>query len=497
VARLPFAAWEPDKADLDINVATVATNVLPAANCYMPARGLTPVASSDALPGPPKGMFLAQKSDGEFVNFAAADNGSEDRIYTFEDGVWTDRSKTGGYADADTTSGWQFAQYGDFVYAVSGDNNDIQKIDLTNLAAGFDDVAGTGGTDPPRAKFITVISEFVMLGGLASYPTSVQWSEIGDADGWRIGTGGCDRQEFPDGGLVTGITASEYGLVFQENSIRRFAFNPGSAYVFEFQRIVEKAGTSASQSITRTNARVFWLGEDGFWMEAGGQLVPIGAERVNRYFFADIASANVPYVQGYADPVSQHAYFAYPSLAQSSGDVKDRILCYDYVLDRWTLIEEELYLVGPVAKPDVGIDDEPLASMALEDVPYPLDNPYWRGGRPQPGGIGTDFKLSSFSGDALEATIETGLAALAPPGRSMIQRVAPLIDTSGSFVNVATRNATFDSDSWRTERATSASGFTHWTASGRYHRVRLRVPEGATWTKAVGIDVSGRAEGMY
>jgi hypothetical protein len=497
VARLPFAAWEPDKADLDVNVATVATNVVAGSNCYLPVRGLIPVSDADDLPGPPRGMFLAQRSDGEFINIAAAEVAGVDRLYTDDANVWTDRSQVGAYSVSDAESNWQFAQYGDYVYAASGAGNDIQKLDLNNLAAGFADVVGTGGTDPPRARFITVINEFVMLAGLDSYPTSVQWSEIGDADGWRIGTGGCDRQEFPDGGLVTGITASEYGLVFQENSIRRFAFNPGSPYVFEFARIVEKSGTSAVASITRANARVFWLAEDGFWMEAGGQLMPIGAERVNRWFAADIASANIPYVQGYADPTTQKVYWAYSSLANSSQTLKDHILSYDYVLDRWSLIEEDVYFIGPVAKPDTSLDSEPLASMALEDVPYPLDSPYWRGGRPQFGAINTAYKLCSFQGTNLEATIETGLSALNPPGRAMIQKIAPLVDAAGSYVNVATRQAVYDDDTWRTERVATASGFTHWTASGRYHRIRVRVPSATTWTKAFGVDVTGRAEGMY
>jgi hypothetical protein len=497
MARLPFAAWEPDKADLDINVATIATNVLPASNCYMPVKATTALSESDAITGTPVGMFTAQDSDGEFTNFVAVSDSGTDRIYSFESGSWVDRSQAGGYAPADAESGWRFAQYGDYVYAVSGANNDVQKADLGDLAAGFADVTGTGGTDPPRAKFITVINEFVMLGGLTDYPTSVQWSEIGDADGWRIGTGGCDRQEFPDGGLVTGLTASEYGLVFQQNSIRRFAFNPGSAYVFEFARIVERSGTAALGSIARTNARVFWLGEDGFWMELGGQLNPIGAERVNRFFFADIETLNTPYVIGYADPATQKVYWAYPSIAQTDPTLRDKILCYDYVLDRWTLIEHDVYFIGPAAKSDISIDDEPLASSNLDTLAYGLDDAYWKGSRPQLGAINSDLVLSTFTGATLEATIETGLTALNPPGRARVQMVAPLIDTSGAYVNIATRNAVYDADTWRTEQATSASGFTHWTTSGRYHRARLRVPASTTWTKAVGLDVAGRAEGMF
>lgn len=497
MARVPLAPYEPDKADLDAGIATVARNVIPGSNCYLPARALTPFSGTAALAGSPLGMFLAQKSDGTFIMFAAANDGSNDRIYTYASGTWTDRSYTGGYATAEA-SGWRFAQYGNYVYAVSGANNAVQVIDLTDLASGFAAVAGNGGTAPPRAKYITVINEFLVLAGLTDYPTSVMWSGIGDANEWRVTTLGSDMQEFPDGGLVTGITGAEYGLVFQENSIRRMVFAPGSAYVFEFSRIVENSGTSAVASIARTNSRVFWLAEDGFWMESGGSLMPIGAERVNRTFFGDIAVSGVPYVQGYADPVTQRVYWAYPSSSQSDVTVRDKLLCYHYVLDRWSTIEQNVTYIGPVAPDDISIDDAPLATIALEDVPYSFDSPYWQGGRPVVGGLGDDLKLGTFTGDTLEATVESALLSFNAPNRSMVKRVAPLIDTSAARVNVATRAKTFDDDTWRTERTpSSGTGYCHFTASGRHHRLRMRIPAGTTWTKAVGFEAEAGAEGWY
>lgn len=494
--RIAFAPWEPDKADLDTGVSTIARNVIPGANCYLPVAGFSAVSGVSALAGNCLGGFLAQKSDGTFINFAAANDGTDDRIYTYGSGTWTDRSKSGGYGAADPGSGWRFAQYGSFVYAASGANNDIQVIDIDDLPSGFADVIGNGGTDPPRAKFISVIGEFLVLAGLTDYPNAVQWSGIGDAAEWRIGTLGCDIQEFPDGGLVTGITGAEYGLVFQENSIRRMVFSPGSPYVFEFQRLIESSGTSAGGAISRTNSRVFFLAEDGFWMEAGGQFSPIGAERVNRTFFADISAASVSAVQAYADPVSQRVYWAYPSSSQSDTSVKDKILCYHYILDRWTLIEQSVTYIGPVALEGISIDSAPLSTMALEDVPYSLDSPYWSGGRPVIGGFDSANKLGTFSGDALEATIETGLYRLNPAGRTQATAVEPLIDTDECRVNVATRRRISDSDFWRTERAPSLfSGLCRFEAQGRYHKFRLRVPAGTSWTKAQGLEFDGVATG--
>lgn len=494
--RIPVAEYAPDRADLDQSVYTVATNVIPASGCYLPARALQALPTTDALPSKPLGLFLAQRSDGEFFHFTGAADGADYKLYYYDHPDWIDCSQAGFYASFDAESGVRFAQYGDYVYAATGANNDIQSIDLNDLATGFADVTGTGGTDPPRAKFITVINEFVVLAGLTDYPTSVQWSEIGDADGWRIGTGGCDRQEFADGGLVTGITATEYGLVFQENSIRRFAFNPGSPYVFEFARVAAQSGTSAISSICQANGRTFWLGEDGFWSESGAQLSPIGAERVNRTFLADIEADNIPHVQGYADPLSMRVFWAYPSGSQSP-ELKNKVICYHYLLDRWSLIETDLTLIGPVAQPGISIDDEPLASSNIDTLGQSLDDAAWRGGRPQVGGFDKFHRLGKFSGATLEATITTGAYQFASPNRAMVQRVSPLVDATGATVRIAVKENMYALDSWRAEQTVSGTGHTHWTASGRYLKGQVRIPAETAWSKFQGIEVTAKSLGLF
>lgn len=497
--RVPIPAWEPDKGQIDATVATTVRNVLPAAGCYLPAPNLNPLPSTTALAGRPKGgPFLAQASDGTFTVFAAANNGSTDRIYTYNaDGTWTDRSFSGGYSGADLESGWKFAQFGNYVWAVSGANNAVQRIDLANLVAGFAAVSGNGGTDPPRARFITVINEFVVLCGLTDFPTSVAWCGFGDSLEWRLGVSGADRQEFPDGGLTSGLTGSEYGLVFQENSIRRMVFNPGDPLVFSFSRLSERIGTSAVNSIISNNGRTYALLEDGWYMEAGGSIQPIGKERVDRTFLADLASGGLPYVLSYVDPVTQRAYFPYPSSSQSDLTVRNKCLVFDPNVNLWTLLEVDMTGIGPVATAGIGLDTEPLASSNIDTLTYSLDSTYWQGGRPVTGGFDSANKLATFTGSNLEATIETGVLQAAPPNRAMMRRVSPLIDTASAQINVATRESPAGSDTWRTATTPSSNGYCHFTASGRFHRLRLSVPAGTSWTKMQGMEAEAAPLGGY
>lgn len=501
--RVPLAEYRPDAADTDISVATVARNVMvggsPAGSggplFYLPFRALLALTTATAAIGTPLGYILCQDAAGDYTLIMAANDGSVDRIYSYESGTWTDRSYTGGYAAADTNSGWHFAQYGDNIIAVSGSSNAVQVGLLSNLSGGFSAIVGNGSTAPPRARFVKVIGEFVVLTGLADFPTSAQWSGIGDSAEWRIGTDGCDRQEFPDGGLTTGVTGSEYGLIFQEKSIRRMVFSPGSPYAFSFQRASESLGCAAPNSITEADGRHFWLAQGGFWMEYGGQIVPIGEEKVNRTFFADIDTTSISHVLGCADPVKPVVYFAYSSLSQSTVTTRDKILAYNYQIGAWTTIETTVSYICQVAQVAQSIDAAPLATMALEDIPYSLDSAAYRGGQPVFGGFTTGYLVGQFAGDPLEATIESGSAQIGQPNRAFVRKVAPLIDTSGARVNVATRHTVFGTETWRTERAPSAkTGYGHFDCSGRFHRVRMRIPSGTSWTKATGFEVDAVAE---
>lgn len=495
--RIPFAPWEPDRGEIDATVATVARNVLPAAGHYLPAPSLVALSGASALAGTPNGHFIAQASDGSFTMFASANDGSVDRIYYYSGGTWTDCSKTGGYSAADESSGWWFAQYGDYVWAVSGASNPVQRIDLAGLGTGFDDVAGNGGTDPPRAKYISVIAESIVLGGLTDYPTSVSWSGFGDSLEWRQFVNGSDIQTFPDGGLVTGLTASEYGIVYQENSRRRMVFSPGNPLMFEFQRISERSGTTACRALTSSNNVFYSLMEDGFYMDVGGNNRPIGKERVDSFFFNDLATDGLTKVIGYVDPVYQRVYWAYPSSSQSDLDLRDKLLCYNPQVDRWSIIETEVRWIGPVVQPGIGLDTEPLASSNIDTLAYSLDSRYWMGGRPVLGGFDANRFVGNFTGAALEAQIETGSVQASPPRRAMLRRASLLADTDSYTINVATRERPSQTDTWRTATAPSSSGYCHFTASGRFHKLRATIAEGATWTKAQGLEADAAPLGEY
>ena len=100
---------------------------------------------------------------------------------------------------------WKFALYGTLLIATNVVDGP-QKFDLTT-SANFEVLGGS----PPAARYIDIVREFVFLGAIANNEKRVQWSAIGDAEGWTAGTNESDYQDFPNGGPVRGIIGGGCG----------------------------------------------------------------------------------------------------------------------------------------------------------------------------------------------------------------------------------------------------------------------------------------------
>jgi hypothetical protein len=73
-----------------------------------------------------------------------------------------------------------------------------------------------------------------------------------------------DWQDFPDGGSVQGVAGGEFGIVFQDSAIRQMTFAPGSAEIFQFNRISKDRGIYQPLSLAQVQSASFFLGSDGF-----------------------------------------------------------------------------------------------------------------------------------------------------------------------------------------------------------------------------------------
>lgn len=359
MAVLPFPEYAPDLSDLASKRSILIQGVLPRGDGYGPFKSFEALMQS--LPGTCRGAFFARKSDSSIAVFGA----TATRLYLLNntDFSWTDVSK-GGAAYSSLPSGgmWQFEQFADTVVAVQI-NTVPQAISVTTLTA-FADLGGT----PPQASHVAVIGGFLVLSGLATNTRRVHWSDLFAITTWTAGVGLCDFEDFPAGGRTHGVAGGDlYGVVFQDDRIRRMLYVPGSAAIFEFVVISHTHSILGQYSFATTGDLVFFCSSQGFQrIDGGGKITPIGKEKVDRTFLADVDLANLQLFMAIFDPAGTRMFWAYKSLQGAAG-LFDKLLCYDWAIDRWTTLSVMGEYLTSITKP--GLTLENLDTLA----PTPLN----------------------------------------------------------------------------------------------------------------------------
>ncbi|WP_298255841.1 hypothetical protein [Bradyrhizobium sp.] len=474
--------YRPDVSDYEGQATKNILNVLPRGDGYGPFPSFT--AYTSALPSACRGAFYALKSDGTVVTFA----GTSNKLYQLNDTnySWVDVSLGGGaYGALTATAQWQFAQTGNLVFATQA-NAVLQVFDLT-ASTTFTNALGS----PPQAAYISVVGQFLVLSGLLSAPYRIQWSGLDSFNAsasWTSGINSSDFQDFPDGGIVRGVAGGESGIIFQDLAIRSMSFVPGSPIIFQIDRITQDKGLFAPYSIIRAAEKIFFYAGQGFHkIEPGGVPEPIGRERVDRTFLADLDKGNLQLFMGAADPRSTRVYWAYKSVAGSSG-IYDKILGYDFLLDRFFPIESTgEYLLGIS---QTGLTLENLDALApggsLDAMTLSLDA-YATAVQPEIGQFSNTHGLGFFRGDNLEATIESAEQGT-DENRITIRGFRPVTDAATLFGSASYRDTQAVPATAGAEVPLNArSGRCDMRRDTRYSRFRVRIPQATPWTFFAGV----------
>ena len=354
-----FPEYAPDISPLGQAESQVIYNVVPKGDGYGPVQELMPY--TDALPGSCRGYFYGRRVDGSISIFA----GTENDLWMMNNTTlaWDKVSKGGAaYASVPVGDNWVFVQFNDLVIAVQ-QNEPPQKYALSTASA-FVDLGG----NPPFAGSISVIGFFVVLTALQENKLRAHWSDLDAPEVWDAGVGLSDFQDFPDGGICVASSGGDaFGLIFQEQSMRSMTFAPGNPAIFQFFRISTQEVLYAKHSIVNVGNRVYYLGAAGFKEIVGTQdPVPIGKEKVDRTFFAEVDAASPNLIIGASAPSGTRVYFAYKTLLNGQPNLFDSVLVFDYVLRKWTRVNIIGEYIAALAKP--GLTLESMDQFALPQL---------------------------------------------------------------------------------------------------------------------------------
>lgn len=472
LSRITFGEWTPDQPGLTTGLQR-AENVYPKANGYGPVATAVDYsnAASETLTNVVAGRTIA--------NTVKVFAGGATKLFELDPATLDldDVSKSGGYATP-SDQRWKFTQFGEVLIAANGYNK-LQGFNL-NSSTLFADLAA----DAPEARYVTVVRDFVVaanINGASPMPNRVQWSALNDESSWTpSATTQSDYQDIPDGGTVVGITGGEFGLVLLDRSIYRMSY-VGSPLVFQFDNITRNLGCYEANSVIQYAGMTFFLADDGFYACDGQQILPIGNEKVNRYFYRTVNEGSLSQMSAAVDPSKKLIIWSYPSI--NSGGA-DSLLIYNFQTQKWSSGTSTANRIASSSTPSYELEDLDVFGD-LEEIMTSFDSRLWIGGKLQFAGV-TGAKIVTFSGANATAYIETGDIEI-PGSTSAITMVKPLVDNGSADVAVATRRLLNESISYGTQSASDAENRVSIRSVGRYHRLQLS-PTGS-WTNAMGMDI--------
>jgi hypothetical protein len=396
---------------------------------------------------------------------------------------------------------WNFTQYGLNVIA-AGWGNALQSYTLDS-SSNFSNLSSSAYV--PQARYIATIRDWVMVANTydsinGNQPQRVQWCAIDDPTTWPQEGSNQEAQVMAGSQIIPGVQGWATGIVgnlgnadgavFFERAIWRIIFQ-GSPTIFGFYIAEGARGCPAPRSIVQMGALAYYLGEDGFYAFDGANSTPIGLDRVDKTFWANVNETYLNNVIGAADPVNRVIMWLYPSNSSSSG-VPDSLLVYNWALNKWGFAQVNAeYIFRAITQGYTldGLDSYAGGIYNLDTLPYSLDSRVWTGGQVLMGAFTPTHGLAYFTGAPANATADT--VEIEPYGstgkRAFLSTTRPMVDGASPTVQIGMRNRLVDSPTFSVASAINANGECPVRADARYMRARIQLT--GTFTNLQGIEV--------
>jgi len=467
--RILFGEWLPDQPG-------VTGALSDAVNCYPVTNGYAPILSEADYSNAAAANLLVSFA-GKTAGIVSLFGGSATNLYKFTPGTRAMAAlTTTGYS---TVEYWDTVQYGEKMIMASGSNK-LQQYTLNSSTYATDLAAAA-----PSAKFVTVVKDFVVAANVVGEENKVYWSDINDETDWTPGLASqSDSQVIPDGGDITGLAGGEFGLVFLERAIYRMTY-AGSPYFFQFDAISRTLGCISPGSVINYSGLTYFLADDGFYVCDGQSAKPIGAEKIDRWFFDRVNAVDLKNgISSAVDPEKRIIMWLFPNQSATN-----TLLIYNILLGKWSYAETTADSISSAITPSVTLEDLDNFSSSIDALTISLDDRQWTGGQLLLAGT-QGAKIVTFSGAYKQAALTSGDLDV---GRSVVTLARPIVDDGSGSVAVASRELLDDAITFGTASVADSEGRCGLRSAGRYHRVKTS-PSGV-WRTAVGVDVDVSGQG--
>ena len=215
--------------------------------------------------------------------------------------------------------------------------------------------------------------------------------------------------------------------------------------------------------------------------------------KVNRWWMDDVDNSKTDKMSAAVDLINQIVCWSYVSNDSTDGE-PDKIIIYNYVLDKWSIAKVQAELIAPFFTTGLSMEALDNINTDLDSITGLLDVIY-KGGSFLFGGA-KDSKIHAFSGSVLDATIETQEMSLTKDRHTVVTRTVPGFEIGGSgsvTVSIGSRDRQDDAVTFSSASSLTDEGFCEHRVQARFHRFKIELT--GSWQKAFSIDVEGRPLG--
>ena len=476
--KLTFGEWMPDQPGIS-GALTDAKNVVSQAIGYgpLPTAATFSAAASENLT-----TLVAGKTPASATKLFAA---GSTKIYEVSGvGALTDVSKSGGYTPNGNNDRFRFTQFGNSI--IGTNYSDPMQVYTLGTSTAFADLAASA----PICKYLTVVRDFVVTAftteSTVVYPARVRWSGINDETAWGSSqVTQADYQDIADGGQIVGIRGGEFGLIFLEKGISRMSY-AGTPFIFQFDNISRGKGCIAAGSIAQTQGVCFFLSDDGFYMCDGQQVQPIGAEKVDRWFFANADESAFDSMSAAVDPIRKLIIWNF-----KTAFAQRQLLIYNFKTQKWTYGNAGADYISDASTSATTLEGLDAISSSIDALTVSLDSILYMGGKYFLGGTSGAYVVT-YNGQPATGQLITG--DLNAGGRSVVTLARPQVDNGSATVSVASRTLLSQEPAFGSQVAADSDNRVSLRSNGNYHRFKV-VPTGDNWSTAVALDIDLSGQG--
>lgn len=237
------------------------------------------------------------------------------------------RPNLGSYGEATT---WTLDNWGEYLVACSYDDGKLYEWQLNTAA----DAAQI--TNSPTSCLGLVVTEerFIFALGAGGDPRKVQWCDQEDNTTWTpASTNQAGSQILQTvGQVMAGVRTTGQTLVLTDIDAHRAQY-VGPPFVYQFERVGTACGLIARKAVAATDAGVFWMGANGFFLFDGSSVRELPCE-VHDYVFNDINPAQISKSWAVSNGQNAEIWWFYPSA--NSTEI-DSYVAFDYQEGHWLL----------------------------------------------------------------------------------------------------------------------------------------------------------------